>query len=166
MGLDQAILAFFTQPESSFLYEIAIALAALGSFFQAPVYIVTLYLLGKIRKSILLTVGTGLSAVSAYIIKNLVARPRPAVDATAVTSGSMPSGHAVFAFMAATVISWKLKGTRWWFYLLALIVGISRLVLGVHYPSDVLVGAVIGVLLGELTIRAREFIPPFPEADK
>ncbi|MDY6788446.1 MAG: phosphatase PAP2 family protein [Candidatus Nanohaloarchaea archaeon] len=163
MGLDQAVLAFFTQFKTPGLSEAIIALTSLGSFFQAPVYILTLYVLGKKVKSVILAAGTLVTGATVYVLKNLIARPRPGTAATAVTSGSMPSGHASFAFLAAAVISWKLEDSGWWFYLVAVLVAVTRLVLGVHYPSDVVVGGIMGVAFGKIAIRYKEVIPGLPQ---
>lgn len=73
------------------------------------------------------------------------AEPRPLVHAP--TDGSFPSGHAATSFAAATVLT--LAWPRWWpaFLLLALAIGFSRVYVGVHYPLDVVGGAVLGILV-------------------
>ncbi len=73
------------------------------------------------------------------------AEPRPLVHAP--SDGSFPSGHAATSFAAATVLTLALP--RWWpaFLLLALAIGFSRVYVGVHYPLDVVGGAVLGILV-------------------
>ena len=101
------------------------------------------------------TVGasTGTSLALVMGTKYIVRRPRPYIkyegDLMSVTTEpdpSFPSGHSVMAFSTATSLS--LLYPRWYVvapsFLWASAVGYSRLYLGVHYPSDVLVGALIG----------------------
>jgi len=64
---------------------------------------------------------------------------------------SFPSGHAMGAFSVASVFAEKYRDKKWvpWLsYGLATMVGVSRLVLGRHYPGDVVVGAVLGASIG------------------
>jgi len=86
-------------------------------------------------------------------IKFSVNRPRPFVtypnDITKYTSAgskSFPSGHTSICFATATSVS--LLYPKWYviapMYTWATLVGYSRMYLGVHYPSDVLVGALVG----------------------
>ena len=58
---------------------------------------------------------------------------------------SFPSGHAATSFAAATVLSFARPRWAPAFYLLALAIGFSRVYVGVHYPLDVVGGAVLGI---------------------
>jgi undecaprenyl-diphosphatase len=71
------------------------------------------------------------------------AEPKPLVHLP--HDASFPSGHAATSFAAATVLS--VARPRWApaFYLLALAIGFSRVYVGVHYPLDIVGGAVLGI---------------------
>lgn len=97
--------------------------------------------------------SAGVAGIFSYVIKKLVSEPRPyEVDARiaqwSVGGGfSFPSGHTTEAFATATAMvllyrSWKvaLPAYSW-----ALLIGYSRMHLGVHYPFDVLAGMIIGI---------------------
>jgi membrane-associated phospholipid phosphatase len=70
--------------------------------------------------------------------------------------GSFPSGHTIAAFSVATVIARRYPQHRKWLpyvaYGLAGVVGFSRLTLSSHYPSDVLVGGVLGYSIGRFAV--------------
>lgn len=101
------------------------------------------------------TIGGALALTAAVTMgmKALVARPRPyvtyegrLVPVSTEHTHSFPSGHTSFVFSTATSLT--LQYPRWYVavpaYLWAGAVGFSRMYLGVHYPSDVLTGAVVG----------------------
>lgn len=109
------------------------------------------------------------------MLKKLVARPRPFVvmpdlhlTAGRGGSGSMPSGHASIWF-AATLIAYVYYRWSWRLMVpLAGAVSLSRVYLGVHYPSDVLAGSVLGagyaaagLVLGDMLWRrvGRAWLP-------
>jgi membrane-associated phospholipid phosphatase len=62
------------------------------------------------------------------------------------SNASFPSSHAANAFALAWVLAWRWRPAAWGFYLLAAVVGFSRIFLNRHFASDVLIGAMIGVV--------------------
>lgn len=66
---------------------------------------------------------------------------------------SFPSGHAIFFFALATVISTFDRRLGWWAYGAAALMGLSRVYVGVHWPSDILAGAALGVMTGWVFVR-------------
>jgi undecaprenyl-diphosphatase len=99
--------------------------------------------------------------VSNFVLKNIVDRPRPS-DRYAEpepllhppTSHSFPSGHAATSFAAATVIGASIPRLRIPLYVLAALIAWSRVYVGVHYPLDVIAGAIWGLLVGLVLVRA------------
>lgn len=92
------------------------------------------------------------SATVEFPLKSLFRRQRPYTQvAQAVLVGappqrhSFPSGHAAAAFAGAWLLSNHYPRWRWPFYGLAWLVAFCRIYLGVHYPSDVVVGGLTGV---------------------
>jgi Membrane-associated phospholipid phosphatase len=118
------------------------------------------------------------SGALAQIIKRTVPRLRPSNLPDAIVApderifhNSFPSGHTMTAFALAFWVFLLTYRTRyrWWGYgalLLAGLVGLSRVYRGVHYPSDVLTGAAIGMLWGALVYLtlSRRAVPPAAES--
>jgi undecaprenyl-diphosphatase len=116
----------------------------------------------KLRKNIELLI---IAAVSAFLARFAVVelirffyiRPRPylALDNIYVlphqllgnmaTSGAFPSGHASLSFAVAMAVSFYYPKTSILFFVVALAIGLGRVAAGVHWPSDILGGAIIGV---------------------
>ena len=63
---------------------------------------------------------------------------------------SMPSSHAANFFAVATAFSYFYRKYQWLFWFLAALVAYSRVAVGVHYPFDVLAGAMVGVLCASI----------------
>jgi len=96
--------------------------------------------------------ATAVSDAANHMLKETFMRPRPctALDSVHLLVGcgksfSMPSNHAANVFAFAMTI-WLLQRSRasLWFIAMAALISFSRISVGVHYPSDVLVGAVVG----------------------
>lgn len=119
------------------------------------------------RKSwIAVGVGAFVAHAAAVVIKRVVRRKRPHHPDIAVNVGtpsrlSFPSAHATSTTAAAVLLA-KATGRP----LPALLVppmALSRLVLGVHYPSDVLTGVVVGALVGNVVGRISDSVAAGPK---
>jgi undecaprenyl-diphosphatase len=110
---------------------------------------------------LLVTAAALLGDVVTGLGKLVVARTRPHYhpEIPVPTSHSFPSGHAASSFAAATVIAMLAPRLRVPAFLLAAAIAFSRVYNGVHWPSDVLVGALLGVAIALLLLAAGRRVP-------
>ena len=109
---------------------------------------------------LMLTVG--LSDFSGSIIKHLVSRARPLGG----PAGSFPSNHASNSFAFALVVSyfWRNAWARFTVYLLAAMVGFSRVYVAAHYPGDVAAGACWGTIVACAVVSvSNKYFPGYHE---
>lgn len=88
-------------------------------------------------------------------LKNLIARPRPCwldnsvrLLVSSPTDYSFPSGHTLSSAIGAAVLTKTDRRLGWAAIPIAAVIAFSRLYLFVHYPSDILTGAVLGAAIG------------------
>lgn len=93
-------------------------------------------------------------------LKNLIARPRPCwlddsvmMLISSTTDYSFPSGHTLSSVIGATVLTKTDRRFGWAAIPLAAVIAFSRLYLFVHFPSDILAGAILGVIIVEAVYR-------------
>lgn len=113
--------------------------------------------------------GAGLTAyvceVSLYLaLKNLIKRDRPAITIktykpwiTPSDKFSFPSGHTAAAFLFACLVALFYPGFAVLCYMWASAIGVSRVLLGVHYPSDIAAGALLGTTCALLGVAFASF---------
>jgi len=110
--------------------------------------------------AVLLLVAVGVAdVVSVRVVKPAVDRARPCESLPSVraplgcgTGRSFPSAHASDTAAAAAVIGWAAPALAPVAVAIAALVGISRVYLGAHYPSDVVAGWVLGAAVGAALI--------------
>ena len=137
--------------------------------------------------AVLLVLCTGLTDLATGLVKDAVGRVRPLnaqaqawyredghwrqrpadFKQTKSSGSSYPSGHAANSMAAALALAFCVPRVRRWIFLMPLIVGYSRLYLAKHYPTDVLAGWLLGlvvagaVLLAAPPLYERYVLPPF-----
>ena len=112
------------------------------------------------RASFLMLVAIFISfVVGEEVLKHIFQRPRPFLSLEGVNllitppgSFSFPSGHAANAFAASLVVARKVPRLAWPVLLLTVIMAFSRVYVGVHYPMDVLGGALLGALCARFVL--------------
>ncbi|HEV7646035.1 MAG TPA: phosphatase PAP2 family protein [Pyrinomonadaceae bacterium] len=178
MAFDESIRDWVHQVSSPTLTQLMILASFIGSFsFLFPLGILVFLILLYLRRKralilFLLTMAGELSLEP--VLKNFFHRARPTAffDYLAPASYSFPSGHAFAALCFFGILAWLitsrlqnilLRVLIWVFAILLIFwIGISRVYLGVHYPTDIIAGYltafvwVMTIALGDLWFRRRK----------
>lgn len=124
--------------------------------------------IGRIAAVISLLLITASDQISSSLLKNWIARIRPCNELPEVnilvfcsSAFSMPSSHAVNNFAVAVFFSKIFPKYKIPLYTIAVLMAFSRPYVGVHYPSDVIVGALIGIIIGYLFAVFAERVDKF-----
>lgn len=137
---ERAVLAFTRSGEHGLLWLAGCAAAAALDARRRPLYL----------RALRVVVGAYLTNIA---MKYAVRRRRPVLDglpalSSTVTSLSYPSAHSTTSFAAARVLSRELPTAP--LYACAGAMALSRVYVGVHYPTDIAAGAALGTAMAEL----------------
>jgi len=142
--------------QSPLFDALAVFLSVYLAYILIAVFLILLFFsqYSKREKTQILLVTAVSSVIARFGITELIRffyhRPRPFLDLATTqllenNNWSFPSGHAAFFFALATAV--YLYNKKWgvWFFIAALFMAVSRVIAGIHYPSDIIGGALIGV---------------------
>lgn len=146
ISMDQLLLDVFLDTRVDALTPAIIAFTLITGPTLMWIYSLVL---GLVMRSAFPPIAVGIANLFSHFSKKILERPRPDPMNHLVeeTNYSLPSGHAVGAAAFAMVLTLLVK--RWWVglvWIFAILVGLSRLYVGVHWPSDLLAGWVLGAL--------------------
>ena len=154
---ERLLLAMRTRGHAPALERFAVALGKTGN--NGGVWFALGLVLAIVdsanREAWLICAALGPVAIGVnYVVKLAVRRPRPVLEGLpplggAPSSLSFPSAHATSSFAVATAMT-RVEPVAALAFLLAAALALGRPYLGMHYPSDVLAGALLGVALGLL----------------
>jgi undecaprenyl-diphosphatase len=182
-GADEAVLQWFSTHRSDALDKVMLEITTLGDgvviFMMVAVTSVFLWLTGHRWSVYILVLGVVGGKLLNNLLKAAFDRSRPSIVEMVdmVSSPSFPSGHAMGAFIAYGSIAYlvgRLEPTRQlraatWFVAatLILLIGGSRMYLGVHYPSDIIAGFLAGfawlAIVASSVTALQYFAPRRPE---
>lgn len=129
----------------------------------------------KIKNRAMVLVSITAAVVGRFLVKNAITifynRPRPYINLPsahklislnpAENFQSFPSGHAIFFFALSYVVYSFNKKLGIFFLSCSAIICIARIFTGVHWPSDILAGAVLGIIVGIIIKQFYSLISPF-----
>ena len=160
-GFDRAVLLWIHSHAPGWLDGPMRLVTALGYYWAVlpllAVAVVSFYRWGWRLSAVLLVVSTGGSIVLTTVLKVVFKRARPELFDSGYDASfySFPSGHATVAVgfygMLTVILAYRLEGLARWAVvasgvLVVLLIGFSRLYLGVHYPTDILAGYLAALL--------------------
>ncbi|MGV8087413.1 MAG: phosphatase PAP2 family protein [Candidatus Woesearchaeota archaeon] len=161
--MDKLVIQIISVLQHPIIFNIFYIITLLGEsyvFIWIVLIIALILIMNKhpLKKFIITII---ISSISIIILKTLINRPRPfeilQIKSTILTNmSSFPSGHTMMFFSIIPYLSQKFPKIKIGLWTLAILVGISRLYLGVHYFSDVVAGAIFGYLIGAIILKAGE----------
>ena len=154
-------------PRPVWLDKTMLGFTQIGSGISALAIGLVLFLAGDRLVAYEFILGTLTLWMAVELVKAVVRRSRPFTRVTQARivgyragGRSFPSGHSSQAFFMATLIARHFHASVWAVFLLyaiALLVGITRMYVGAHYPRDVLAGAILGSAWGLLGVLVDEY---------
>lgn len=170
LNIEFAILDFIQQYMTSpIMDKVMVFITSLGNGGTVWIIIALLMLCSKKYRTTGIMLSLGL--IGSLIFGNMILKPlfdrlRPfevkegiRLLIGAPQDGSFPSGHTLASVISATILLLRERNLGCCALVLAILIAFSRLYLYVHFPTDILGGVVIGILIGFLSVRAvKSFI--------
>ena len=176
-AFDESVIRWLAAHHTQSLDVVMVEITALGTGIVVMMIVAVaalfLVLTGHKYSAILLLASTFGGIVLNGVLKVGFDRPRPTIFVPGVhtTSSSFPSGHAMSAAIVYATVAYlaaRLHKRRWarWLvmtgaFIIIALISFSRIYLGVHYPSDVLAGIIVGLAWAGFCMATLEAIQKF-----
>lgn len=172
MGWDASVLRALIDLRRPWLDELmllASALGAAGFIWWVTALITMVFPSARAAAWRMILVVLVTSVIADYAMKPFFDRARPFEVNPAITvidarpeSRSFPSGHAAMAIAGAMAGTRLIRYSAWFWWPLGVIVAISRVYLGVHWPTDVIAGMLLGLGTAWFVLGGRRVTAPAP----
>ena len=158
LPLDMYLFLTINQISNPILNPLFIFITYIGESLFWIFMIILLWLKKERKASIHLIYAFVLDSILAFSVKSIFQRPRPPerfpeLEVLRTEYGlSFPSAHSQRVFSGAVILGSFYKKLRVVLFVLAVVVAFSRIYIGVHYPSDVLIGSINGIIIGLISL--------------
>ncbi len=164
-NLDILILFFVNKTLANSFLDLVVIITHIVPYIFWGLLTMFFFLRKKDRKlALLMIVAIALDFILVTAVKDIVARERPyqVLDVRQLVpeeaNKSFPSNHVQISFLLSAIVFIFYRKLGIGLFLISLFIGFGRIYLGVHYPSDVLGGTIIGILLSLLILKMRNKI--------
>ena len=148
---DNKIINFVTSLRTENVTNFMIFITSIGFLFV--LFVSYSFLLRNHKKVLLLILSIALSYLIGFILKLLIMRDRPDLALIYEPTSSFPSNHAADIFSTLTIMNKNFQRYIYLFFIMALLISFSRIYLGVHYTSDLILGGFLGYGIGLIVIN-------------
>lgn len=153
--------------QSKIFDALIVFLTAYLPYFLGLIFLLALFSWGysrreKIRIFLVVFLSAAIARLGVTeLIRYFYNRPRPfmiyqAHQLISESGWSFPSGHSAFFFAMSTVLYFYNKKWGIVFFVASILMNVGRIIAGVHYPSDIIGGAIIGIAVGWLVFALSE----------
>jgi undecaprenyl-diphosphatase len=156
---DNQLAVFLANNRIAFLIGLMNVFSFVGEGVMVFILTTIIFLIArKTKKLPFLWLSIIISAILTQVLKVIIMRQRPDVALYVKNSFSFPSGHATSVFSVLAVIWKEIPWLKWFWLVFAVVVAFSRLYLGLHYLTDVVVGALIGFSVSLIIVKYEKKI--------
>lgn len=139
-------------------------LTYIGSHLAVILFIILTLIFTKNKRTVFsIFIIYFIQSIFVYGLKYLIQRERPLyllsslskinIHKGEILDPSFPSAHATYAFMMATILSYRFPRYRLLFFMIAGFIAWTRVYLHLHYPTDVIIGALFGYIITKILLK-------------